>query len=160
MDADPRDRLRPMPTKLAERQLPIRAHSTSGWAEKAARYDSGLEAHRHNRPAQACSAPSHRSCFLLPRRTLPGGDIVASPHGLAQGKAHGQGDTGYDTGHQLLEDRGSESVLPYVPVIDEYVWLDGRPVAMMRAGAVSGSWERKPDGGIGEHQGVTTACVS
>jgi RHS repeat-associated protein len=42
----------------------------------------------------------------------------------------------YDTGRQLLEDRGLSQSFPQafddVP-IDEYVWLDGRPVVLVRA---------------------------
>src|SRR5487761_519058 len=35
----------------AERQLPLRARSSTGWAGGALRYDGGLEAHRNNRAA-------------------------------------------------------------------------------------------------------------
>src|SRR5271166_6362614 len=40
----------------AKRHLPIRTRSSTGWTGRAARYDGGLEAHKHNRPAPRCSA--------------------------------------------------------------------------------------------------------
>lgn len=52
----------------------------------------------------------------------------------------------YDTGHQLLSDQGVST--PDVPVgyyvEDDYVWLDGRPVALVR-GRFSTSWNRESD---------------
>lgn len=52
----------------------------------------------------------------------------------------------YDTGHQLLTDQGVNT--PDVPagyyVEDDYVWLDGRPVALVR-GRFSTSWARESD---------------
>ena len=51
-----------------------------------------------------------------------------------------------DTRHQMLEDRGNATLMsssgPYP--IDEYVWLGGRPVAVVR-GQFSPSWVRQAD---------------
>ena len=141
VDVDPRDRKRPTPTKLAERQLPIRAVCTSGWAEKAARYDSGLDAHRCIRPAKACSAPSHRTCCSsssrldhragAPRRTSPGAATLAQ---LLLGRSNdfirsvsfhvvtapsfeasevGDGDTGYDDNGNLVSETTGAVVKGY-----------------------------------------------
>lgn len=51
----------------------------------------------------------------------------------------------YDLGHQLLEDRGSKDFTTASPYpIDEYVWLDGRPVAVIH-GSFNASWVRNDD---------------
>ncbi|HEY3445059.1 MAG TPA: RHS repeat-associated core domain-containing protein [Myxococcales bacterium] len=52
----------------------------------------------------------------------------------------------YDAGHQLLEDRGNETLGAGTAVypIDEYVWLDGRPVALLRS-KFDASWNRVSD---------------
>jgi RHS repeat-associated protein len=56
----------------------------------------------------------------------------------------------YDTGRQLLEDRGQPTVFPIPGVfedtpIDEYVWLDGRPIALVR-GRFNHQGVRQDDG--------------
>ena len=45
----------------------------------------------------------------------------------------------YDLGHQLLVDQWNSSLLPAsaVPVIDEYIWLGGRAVALIRSNLTS-----------------------
>src|SRR5208283_3254958 len=40
-----------------KRQLPLRARSSTGWAGRALRYDSGLMAHRCSRAAPKCPGP-------------------------------------------------------------------------------------------------------
>lgn len=51
----------------------------------------------------------------------------------------------YDLGHQMLEDRGSFSPLSSAPYPeDDYVWLDGRPVAVVR-GQLDANFARQPD---------------
>jgi RHS repeat-associated protein len=52
----------------------------------------------------------------------------------------------YDTGHTMLEGRGSYSSTSSSPYPeDDYVWLGGRPVAVVRGGFNS-SWQRVTDG--------------
>ncbi len=46
------------PRDRAERHLPLRARSSTGWAGGALRYDGGLEAHTLSRAAPKCSGPS------------------------------------------------------------------------------------------------------
>ena len=51
----------------------------------------------------------------------------------------------YDLGHQLLEDRGNFSSATATPyAIDEYIWLDGKPVAVYRA-SLNSSFVHLPD---------------
>lgn len=54
----------------------------------------------------------------------------------------------YDTGHQMLSDRGSnvvgETATEYPE--DDYIWLDGRPIALVRSRFNAGTWERNEDG--------------
>ena len=55
----------------AERHLPIRARGSTGWTGRAARYDSGLKAHKRIRPAPRCLAPlpawnTGRASHLVP----------------------------------------------------------------------------------------------
>ncbi len=51
----------------------------------------------------------------------------------------------YDLSKNLLEDRGNVSTAGAVGYsLDEYVWLDGRPVAVFRSGFNS-SWVRQQD---------------
>jgi hypothetical protein len=71
----PRGRSGITPTDWAERQLPIRARGSTGWAGGAVTYDSGLEAQGCNRPAPRCSTLSLRTLlemvFVSPR-PMPG----------------------------------------------------------------------------------------
>ncbi len=65
----------------------------------------------------------------------------------------------YDLGHQLLEDRGYHSLTEGEPFpIDEYVWLGGRPIAVIRA-KLDKDLGRYPDD-IGEcsRMGDKAAC--
>jgi hypothetical protein len=55
----------PTPTGVAERQLPIRARSASEWAERAARYGSGLKAQYLQRPAQSVFGPPRTALSLV-----------------------------------------------------------------------------------------------
>ncbi len=54
----------------------------------------------------------------------------------------------YDLGHNLLEDRGNPSVTAGAEFsLDEYIWLDNRPVAVLRSqmsyvGSPGGAWRR------------------
>lgn len=52
----------------------------------------------------------------------------------------------YDSGHQLLTDQGSNTMVTPIGfrVEDDYIWLDGRPVALIR-GRLSTSWARESD---------------
>jgi RHS repeat-associated protein len=51
----------------------------------------------------------------------------------------------YDMGHLLLVDQGNASLLAAAEhPLDEYVWLDGRPVALIR-GKLSASWAHLSD---------------
>lgn len=52
----------------------------------------------------------------------------------------------YDSGHQLLSDQGNNTVVPSVGfyVEDDYLWLDGRPVGIIR-GRFSTGWVRESD---------------
>lgn len=51
----------------------------------------------------------------------------------------------YDLDHLLLADQGDKDVAPTTRMpIDDYVWLDGRPVVMVR-GQLDGDWARQPD---------------
>ena len=52
----------------------------------------------------------------------------------------------YDLGHQLLVDQGYSSLSPgsAVRVLDEYVWLGGRPVAIVR-GNLTSTWTHQAD---------------
>ncbi|NTX35327.1 RHS repeat-associated core domain-containing protein [Myxococcus sp. CA033] len=51
----------------------------------------------------------------------------------------------YDLGHSLLVDQGNASLLPATDhPVDEYVWLDNRPVALIR-GKVDASWAHLSD---------------
>ncbi len=66
----------------------------------------------------------------------------------------------YDSGHQLLEDRGNDALDSATPVypIDEYVWLDGRPVAFLRS-SFDASWSRQADlQGSCKRNGEEAAC--
>jgi RHS repeat-associated protein len=52
----------------------------------------------------------------------------------------------YDLGHQLLVDQGNSDLYPpTTPTLDEYVWLGGRPVALIRGG-LSSAWAHLADG--------------
>jgi RHS repeat-associated protein len=49
-------------------------------------------------------------------------------------------------GHQLLVDQGNSDLYPpTTPTLDEYVWLGGRPVALIRSG-LSAAWAHLADG--------------
>ena len=71
-----------------------------------------------------------------------------------------------DTGHQLLSDQGNNTMMssPTAFPLDEYVWLGGRPVVVIR-GQLSTSWSRNSDwtsncqrnGDVGPG-GDTSAC--
>src|SRR5207244_1324200 len=52
----------------------------------------------------------------------------------------------YDLGHQLLVDQGNSTLLPStaVQVSDEYIWLAGRPVAIVR-GNLTTAWVHQAD---------------
>ncbi|WP_224362470.1 RHS repeat-associated core domain-containing protein [Hyalangium versicolor] len=52
----------------------------------------------------------------------------------------------YDSGHQLLTDQGVNTPLSPIGfrVEDDYIWLDGRPVSIIR-GRLSTSWSRESD---------------
>jgi RHS repeat-associated protein len=66
----------------------------------------------------------------------------------------------HDTGHQLLTDQGVNTAMTPIGfhVEDDYVWLDGRPVALIR-GRLSTSWGREPDGSANcERNGEAAAC--
>jgi len=65
----------------------------------------------------------------------------------------------YDLGHQMLEDRGFYSTSQAYPYpIDEYIWLGGRPVVMIRAG-LSSSWARTQDStGTCQRNSVLASC--
>ncbi len=66
----------------------------------------------------------------------------------------------YDLGHLLLEDRGNDALDSQTPVypIDEYVWLDGRPVAYLRSN-FDASWNRLNDlTGSCKRNGEEAAC--
>lgn len=55
----------------------------------------------------------------------------------------------YDLGHQLLEDRGLENLTNSSPTwypIDEYIWLDGRPIAIYRSKVSAATLQHAPDG--------------
>lgn len=54
----------------------------------------------------------------------------------------------YDTGHQMLSDRGSDTVGASATTFpeDDYVWLGGRPVAVVRGKFNASTWARSPDG--------------
>lgn len=66
----------------------------------------------------------------------------------------------YD-GDKLLEDRGVASVVSGTPgsfPIDEYVWLDGRPVAFIKS-RFDATWQRQPDlQGDCTRNGETAPC--
>ncbi|MDP2276020.1 MAG: RHS repeat-associated core domain-containing protein [Archangium sp.] len=51
----------------------------------------------------------------------------------------------YDTGHQMLSDRGNNTSTNEYPE-DDYVWLGGRPVMMIRGKFSAASMTRLPDG--------------
>lgn len=66
----------------------------------------------------------------------------------------------YDTGHQLLVDQGSSEIFRPVSSYpdDNYVWLAGRPVLVVR-GKLSTGWTRQPDGvGTCGRNGESTPC--
>jgi RHS repeat-associated protein len=69
----------------------------------------------------------------------------------------------YGSGKELLEDRGAYSLSAASPYpVDEYIWLDGRPVAFIRSKhTLSGdTWVREPGWGSGSCQrnGEPMAC--
>jgi RHS repeat-associated protein len=52
----------------------------------------------------------------------------------------------YDLGHQLLVDQGNSGLYPpATPVLDEYLWLGGRSVALIRSSLTS-AWAHLADG--------------
>jgi RHS repeat-associated protein len=53
----------------------------------------------------------------------------------------------YDLGHQLLVDQGNSSLTPSgaTPVLDEYIWLGGRPVVLIRSN-LTAAWAHQADG--------------
>src|SRR5437660_681683 len=61
----------------AERHLPLRARSSTGWAGGALRYDSGLKAHRSCRAAPrwtalwSCGSKYHSKFYLVPNPVAP-----------------------------------------------------------------------------------------
>lgn len=65
----------------------------------------------------------------------------------------------YDTGHSLLVDVGNDSLQsPGAHPTDEYVWLDGRPVALIR-GRLDAAWGRESDSTPNcQRAGEATAC--
>jgi len=67
----------------------------------------------------------------------------------------------YDTGHQLLEDRGnSTTVFPGTPYsLEEYIWLDGRPLAIVRSKLNSSLQHFTADGsGTCDRNGQSVNC--
>ena len=66
----------------------------------------------------------------------------------------------YDLGHQLLVDQGNSSLATPVSnyPLDEYIWLGGRPVAMIRSN-LSTSWTHQADSvGSCPRNGDVAAC--
>lgn len=65
----------------------------------------------------------------------------------------------YDVNNQLLVDQGNDALVsPTNHPLDEYVWLDGRPVILIRS-ALSTSWGRQPDeSGSCPRNSEATAC--
>ncbi|WP_309897492.1 RHS repeat-associated core domain-containing protein [Archangium sp.] len=66
----------------------------------------------------------------------------------------------HDVRNQLLVDRGSSSITTPVShyTQDDYVWLDGRPVAMVR-GKLNDTWTRLPDASTDcSRNGDAAAC--
>ncbi len=65
----------------------------------------------------------------------------------------------YDTGHQLLEDRGNYSMWTGAPYpIDEYVWLGGKPIAVYRASLDSSFKHQADDTGSCTRMGDGVNC--
>ncbi|MBL8917159.1 MAG: hypothetical protein JNM17_41015 [Archangium sp.] len=66
----------------------------------------------------------------------------------------------YDTGHQLLEDMGVEKLVsPTYSPIDEYIWLDGRPVVVTRARLDGAGLTRQADWtGTCQRNGQNALC--
>jgi RHS repeat-associated protein len=66
----------------------------------------------------------------------------------------------YNLGHQLFEDRGNSVISgsgKYVE--DDYVWLGGRPVVLVRGSYGSGwSWTRSEDSGACGRNGEAASC--
>ncbi|SEU37676.1 RHS repeat-associated core domain-containing protein [Stigmatella erecta] len=66
----------------------------------------------------------------------------------------------YDSGHQLLSDQGNNTVVPSVGfyVEDDYIWLGGRPVGIVR-GRFSTGWLRESDASVDcARNGESAAC--
>ena len=66
----------------------------------------------------------------------------------------------YDTGHQLLEDRGVNDIgAPTSWPMDEYVWLDGRPVALVKSTFTSlNPFARVEEGKSCQRNGMAASC--
>ncbi|WP_187323548.1 RHS repeat-associated core domain-containing protein [Stigmatella aurantiaca] len=66
----------------------------------------------------------------------------------------------YDSSHQLLTDQGNNAIIPSAGfyVEDDYIWLGGRPVSLIR-GRFSTGWVREPDASSDcARNGESAAC--
>jgi RHS repeat-associated protein len=98
------------------------------------------------------NAPNHAAVGTVYRTVSAGGSVYEyfyDANGRRRLKRHplGAEDEFFYEGDKLLEDRGNSSVLTGTPeayTLDEYLWLDGRPVALIKS-KFDAAWSRQAD---------------
>ncbi len=98
------------------------------------------------------TTPNHAALGMVYRSVNAGGSVYEyfyDANGRRRLKRYQLGveDEFFYDGDKLLEDRGNSSVQTATPdayTLDEYLWLDGKPVALIKS-KFDASWNRQPD---------------
>jgi RHS repeat-associated protein len=98
------------------------------------------------------NTPNHAAMGMVYRSVSAGGSIYEyfyDANGRRRLKRYptGEEDEFFYDGDKLLEDRGNSAVQVGIPdayTLDEYLWLDGRPVALIKS-KFDSNWQRQSD---------------